>query len=330
MATWGPDVEELVPIADEVSRLAEQTGLADVALDALTLQALLAWLTLAEGDAAATLDDEYDALAGRLKQPAHRWQGAMVSAVWALFRGDLAAAEQLAEAALRSGHARRWDAECSYRLGLFVLRREQGRLAEIEHVIREAVDDYPGCRSFRCFIPLLEWELQRTDDAGRAFDELAEAHFAVLPRDSEWLFCLSLLAEVAAHVHDRDRAAVLYRLLAPYARVNAMASGEVALGPVARYLGILAATTSRWEDAARHFEDALALSARIGARPLLAHTQDDYAHMLLARHRPGDRARALELLDEAVSTYEELGMDSWARAAAALKQPTLPTSKPGG
>ena len=50
-----------------------------------------------------------------------------------------------------------------------------------------------------------------------------------------------------------------------------MASGEVALGPVARYLGILAATTSRWEDAARHFEDALALSARIGARPLLAH-----------------------------------------------------------
>lgn len=118
--------------------------------------------------------------------------------------------------------------------------------------------------------------------------------------------------------------------LAPYARVNAMASGEVALGPVARYLGILAATTSRWEDAARHFGEALALSARIGARPLLAHTQDDYARMLLARHRPGDRARALELLDEAVSTYEELGMDSWARAAAALKQPTLPTSKPGG
>ena len=47
--------------------------------------------------------------------------------------------------------------------------------------------------------------------------------------------------------------------------------------------------------------------------------------MLLARHQPGDITRALELLDEAVSTYQELGMDSWARAAA-LKQPTLPTS----
>jgi DNA-binding SARP family transcriptional activator len=323
-ATWGPDVAELVAIADEVGRLAEETGSADAELDALTLKGVVGWLTLA--DEAETMDTAYDALAGQLGQAAPQWQGAMQNALWALFRGDFAYAEQLEEEALRAGRARSSDAGCSYRLAMFILRRAQGRLSEIENLTREAVDEYPGYRSFRCFIPLLEWELGREDEARRAYSKLAEGNFAALPPDSEWLFCLSLLAEVAAYLHDHDRAAVLYRLLAPYARVNAMAAGEVALGPVARYLGILATTTSRWEEAAGHFEDAIAMNARLGARPWLAHTQNDYARMLLARDAPGDTVRALELLAEAVTTYQELGMESWAQAATELKDSTARTT----
>ena len=48
----------------------------------------------------------------------------------------------------------------------------------------------------------------------------------------------------------------------------------------------------RWEEAAQHFEDALAMNARMGARPWLAHTQHEYAVMLLARDQPGDRAQS--------------------------------------
>jgi hypothetical protein len=62
MATWGPGVEELVAIAREVSRLAEETGSAEAALDALTLKGIVAWLTLA--DEAETADTAYDDLAG--------------------------------------------------------------------------------------------------------------------------------------------------------------------------------------------------------------------------------------------------------------------------
>jgi tetratricopeptide (TPR) repeat protein len=108
-----------------------------------------------------------------------------------------------------------------------------------------------------------------------------------------------------------------------------MAAGEVALGPVARHLGILATTISRWEEAGRHFDDAIAMNARIGARPALAHTQDDYARMLLARDAPGDTEKALALLAEAVTTYQELGMESWAQEARGLQQPPRLTSKPG-
>jgi DNA-binding SARP family transcriptional activator len=317
-ATWGPDVDELVAIADEVGRLADETGSADAALDALTLKGVAAWLTLA--DEAESMDTAYDVLAGQLGQAAPRWQGAMQNALWALFRGDFAKAERLEEEALRAGLAQSSDADCSYRLAMFILRRAQGRLAEVENLIRDAVDAYPGYRSFRCFIPLLEHELGREHETRRSFDELAEANFAALPRDCEWLFCLSLLAEVAAHLRDQDRAAALYGLLEPYARVNAMAAGEVAIGPVARYLGILATTTLRWETAAGHFEDALEMNARMGARPWHAHSQDDYARMLLARDQPGDKERALQLLAEAVITYRELGMESWAQAAAELQR----------
>jgi DNA-binding SARP family transcriptional activator len=319
MATWGPETDELVAITEEVSRLAEETGVTDIALDALTLQGVVAWLTLADADAFAA-DDEYDALAGEIKRPAEQWQGTMQYTIRALFQGDFDAAERLAEEAVRAGEARRSDADCSYRLTMFVLRREQGRLGEIEDLLRDAVDKFPGYRSFRCFIPQLECELGREAEARRAFDELAEEDFAALPRDGEWLFCLSLLAEVATRLQDRDRAAVLYRLLRPYARVNAMAAGEVALGAVARYLGILAATTGAWDEAAGHFEDAIAMNARLGARPLLAHTEYDYARMLLARDQQGDRGRAQELLAAAVSSFRELGMDSWADAAGPTRR----------
>ncbi|HET8821709.1 MAG TPA: BTAD domain-containing putative transcriptional regulator [Thermoleophilaceae bacterium] len=313
MATWGPDVDGLVAIAEEVGRLAEETGSADAALDALTLKGIVAWLTLA--DEAETMDTAYDALARQLAQAAPQWQGAMQNALWALFRGDFANAERLEEQALRAGDARSSDADCSHRLAMFILRRAQGRLAEVEDLIRDAVCRYPGYRSFRCLIVLLECTLGHEQEARRAFDELAEADFAALPRDSEWLFCLSILAEVAAYLHDRDRAAVLHRLLAPYARVHAMAAGEAPLGPVARYLGILATTTGRWDEATRYFEDAIVINARVGARPWLAHTQHDYARMLLGRDQPGDHERARELLAAAVSIYRDLGMDSWAEAA---------------
>jgi 5'-methylthioadenosine phosphorylase len=49
-----------------------------------------------------------------------------------------------------------------------------------------------------------------------------------------------------------------------------------------------------------------------------AHAQDDYARMLLVREEPGDRERAEELLADALATYRELGMESYAAKASAL------------
>lgn len=69
----------------------------------------------------------------------------------------------------------------------------------------------------------------------------------------------------------------------PYASLNADAGGDIVIGSVARYLGLLATTMGHSNEAAQHFEDALAMNERMGARPWLAHTQRDYTRTLLAR-----------------------------------------------
>ena len=317
-ATWGPDVEGLLSIAEEVSRLAAETGDAERSLQAHWPQ-YIAWLTLGDPGRVAAAASEYQSLADELKQPTQQWYGAVLRSHWAFFRGEFPEAEQLMAEAMRLGRrAQSWDAGFSYRIELFARRRDEGRLNEIEELIRTSIDEYPGYRSFPCLLALLESEVGRMGEARRTFEGLATEDFAWLPRDSEWLFCLCVLAEVAARLQDGNRTAVLYKLLLPYGRLNALSAGELVIGSVARYLGILASAMSRWDDAARHFEDALAMNARMGARPWLAHTQEDYARMLLDRDAAGDRERAQLLLSEALAMYEELGMPASAASASAL------------
>jgi hypothetical protein len=101
----------------------------------------------------------------------------------------------------------------------------------------------------------------------------------------------------------------LYEILLPFDGANVIVgSGIACYGALSRYLGVLAATLERWDDAARHFEDAIAMNTRMEAWPWLSHTQEQYAAMLLARHRSGDRDKAGALLDAALVTARELGM----------------------
>jgi uncharacterized protein HemY len=61
------------------------------------------------------------------------------------------------------------------------------------------------------------------------------------------------------------------------------AAGSRFYGALARYLGALATVFERWDDAVRHFEDAIAMNSRMDARSWLAHTQEQYATYTVAR-----------------------------------------------
>ncbi len=244
----------------------------------------------------------------------------MDEALLALLEGRFGEAERLIEeTAALADMAPRWNARMSYRLQLYLLRRAQGRL-ELVRGRLERLDelvDYRTYPIFDCVLARLYDEVGRKSDAHDIFERLAADDFAAIPFDEEWLVSMGFLAEVAHSLGDRPRSEVMYERLAPYTDHVAVAYPEISTGSVARNLGLLAATLSRWGDAERHFEVALTMNERIGARPWLAHTQEDYAHLLRGLRRPGADEQAQGLLDGALEIYRELGMDSHAARISA-------------
>jgi hypothetical protein len=197
---------------------------------------------------------------------------------------------------------------------------EQGRVSEMETLVRRAAKDNPSYPIWRCVLATMLSELGSTAEARTELEALAADGFGRLPFDEEWEVSMCFLAEAAARLDDTAGAATLCRLLLPYADRVAISYPEITLGPVSRFLGILASATKQSDAAERHFRDSLELSARIGARPSLAHTQTDYAELLLERRGRSGSKSAATLLEQAVATYRELGTDSHFLRAVRLRE----------
>jgi hypothetical protein len=192
---------------------------------------------------------------------------------------------------------------------LSMLRWTQGRMGEVEALVRGFADAAPAIVGWRAALARIYCELGREAEARRELERLDERGFAQLPRYNGWLNMMALLSEVCAHLGDARRAGALYDLLLPFERRNVVTAQCVFDGPTSRYLGILAATSGNWDAAERHYELARVTATRQHARPFLALIAVDQARMLVARDRPGDAAHATVLLTEARELAEQLGMD---------------------
>ena len=89
---------------------------------------------------------------------------------------------------------------------------------------------------------------------------------------------------------------------------------------VDRLLGLVAQTMGDPDQAASHFEDALAFCRRAGYRPELAWTCNDYAETLIERAGADDKKKAEDLLDESLGISTELGMRPLMERVAALQE----------
>ena len=307
-ALWGPDnTEERLEVATEAQCLAENTGLIDVELEArhASIGNLMELGKVA--DAVAEFD-VYAKSADRLKQPIYLFHALVIRAKLALHKGELQLAERLSAEALAMGQRAGYPAVRTVGVQLFALRREQGRLDELEASARGIVEVYPTVPGFAASLAALYMEIEREADARSVFERLAGEGFEAIPRDWFWLISMSLLSQVCAYLRDARRAATLYQLLLPFAPRNVCVVNILSTGSASRSLGLLAATMCRWEEAERHYEDALELNARMGAKPAYAWTQYDYAQMLVARRHQGDRRKAYALLTQAAGTARDLGL----------------------
>jgi DNA-binding CsgD family transcriptional regulator len=328
IAGWRVEkVDERLAVATELQRQAEEVGDSELALEG-RLWRFRTLLEMGDVEAARQEIDAYSRVADELGQPQYRSLAATWTAVLALLEGRFADADRVSQQALALGHREQnRDAAMFFMALLLTVRRERGQLrelADLEPAASELAEEYPWVAALRATLALLYSHLGREQEARREFERLAANDFADLHEDWVWLPTLTLLAEVCASLGDVRRAARLYELMLPYAERNV--AGATCPGVVAYHLGLLAATIGRWEDAAAHYETALPLNARMGARPALAHTQHAYAMMLLARRVRSDLPRARQLLESALASYDQLGMqDHAARVRALLAQPRLAT-----
>jgi DNA-binding CsgD family transcriptional regulator len=258
----------------------------------------------------------------RLRQRTYLWAALLHRTMLALMRGQLVEAERLIVRSMTLAVHGMPSTEAIVSVLIFTLRREQGRLAELQPVLSALLKQGAVASVWQPGLALLHLEMDRPEEARAVFEQISAEGFARLPRDGRWLLCMVYLVEVCTALGDAARAAELYELMLPQAGRNIIAGRLVCRGSAERFLGLLCGTMARRADAERHFEAALAMNRRMGAHAPLAHTMHDYAAMLLARGADGDRPRATALLRECLASARQLGLRRLEqRVEARLAQP---------
>jgi DNA-binding CsgD family transcriptional regulator/tetratricopeptide (TPR) repeat protein len=303
---WGPEsTEELLSSATEMVVAATESGDAEMVHNAYGWR-LPRYLEIGE-----IADAEADMNALTLNGADVRQRTYSIALLGyrimlALMRGEFADAERLIleyqsllPVAVHGDHLA---------MQIFTLRREQGRLAGLQPVVSMFLRQHTAASIWRPGLMLVYLEIGQPGEARAEYNRLVDS-FPTMPRDGRWHYSLVYLSEVCVLLGDATRAPMLYQTMLPYAGRNiVLGFNIVCCGSADRYLGLLCATMGRWSDAQRHFEEALTMNERIGARVALAHTQHDYGAMLLARGEAGDRERTAGLLRAGLKSAREIGM----------------------
>ena len=126
------------------------------------------------------------------------------------------------------------------------------------------------------------------------------------------------LASVAcAHLGDGHRAKRLYAMLEPHAG-QFVDAGPAWFGSSNHYLGLLASTLGRVDEADSRFAAAVEAYEGMGAEAWLARARLDWARALLSRRSARDTEHAEGLLRQALTAAKELGLQKVSRHAASL------------
>jgi len=321
-------IEQILKMLTEARAISEELGDTELQAEAMSWRAP-AFVAIADIPAARSEAAQLRRMAEITRQPFNLHVAEHYGAAIALSDGELDAAEAMAgrsEAAGRMLTGR--DASGTYGIQMFSLRREQGRLAELASVIRILVAGERERSPWRPGLVSLLVELGMESEARSELAQIASEGLDAF-RESLWLASLTYLTDACVAVGDETVAALLYPELAPLASSNVMVGHLVVYyGSADRYLGMLAATVGEWELAEAHFEQALAANVAMEAKTWLAHTNHQYARMLLARG-DGHPERARALLVEADRLARAIGMASLHNRIAAMNIASAPAGAGG-
>jgi hypothetical protein len=201
---------------------------------------------------------------------------------------------------------------------IFYLRREQGRLAELEPTMRAMALEQADVPAFGAALSLLLAELGHLEEARSIVDRLSADQYGRL-RDRNWPVSWFQLARAVSLIGDRDRAVELYQhgqIMAGQCIMVSLAT--VSLGSADLALAWLADTAGHTGEADQWYRRAAVSNSRIGARSWLAQTRADHARSLARLDTDEARTEAARLASMALDAATDIGLGEVAAVATGV------------
>ena len=150
-ALWRPEnVNERLEVASELRRVAEETGDPELELEGAGWT-VVDLLELGDVQGADIQIAAASKLAEALQRPIWLWWSSLLRCTRAQLVGDFDEAERLADATLEIGrHGQAENAVNAYAQAMFNIRREQGRLVEVEPAVRRFIEHLPDAAGVAC------------------------------------------------------------------------------------------------------------------------------------------------------------------------------------
>jgi tetratricopeptide (TPR) repeat protein len=309
VALWRPaHTRRRLDVADEMIVAAEAAGDRESVLQARNWRVVDLW-ELGRMDDLRSEIDTYERLADEVGLPHYRWYAPLWRGALAILAGRWDEGQALTAQAEAIG---RRAADPNVPLHVSILRDfwlgTQFRLHEIDRDRSlEHAANSPVPEPWLAVVARIDARSGRYDSARELLGRLTAAGVAM---DVNWLQAC-LLADVAAagYIHDR---------LEPYADLFAViARGGGCYCSTELYLGRLAATVGRLDEAEARLRRAVAVNEAAGSPP--------YAAIALLRlgdvhAERGEEAGARDVLTETVARAEALGMPALAAEATAASR----------
>ncbi len=271
----------------------------------LRITSLLHLGRIAEVDAAI---EDFSVLAEKLRQPHSLWYVDLLRATRAQMEGRLDEAESLRNQFLAKGLRARDRNAIHSALAQGVLSSlDTGGVESYRKPVFQIVSSFPRVPGWRSGLAMTHAEIGLTGEAARDLDWLISSKVWLRRKRNDWFGSVAGMAVSANEIGHREAASVLYDQLLPHAQhLVVVGFSSYCWGSTHRLLGGLAAVLGDYCAAVEHFESALRLNSRVGARAAMARTMYVYGKFLLKEER--DQVQARALLHEGVELAEEMGM----------------------
>jgi tetratricopeptide (TPR) repeat protein len=264
---------------------------------------------------AQTVLERMKLIAEELGQPTFKWFATFPTVGYELMRGNLAAAERLAEHAFKLGQdAGEPDAILIYGAQLGYTRACQGRGQEIVAMLEQSVNTYPAIAAWRAALVWTLCWIDRQAEAAAMLEQAAGDRFEDIQPGAAKLTALALYADAAAQTDATGAASILYGLIEPWAE-HTVWNTVTGCGHARLWLGLLAAVMGEHEHADEQLLFACEFHETNGLLLWAARAHLGWAEALARR---GDAAAARERGARALELSRDHGYGAFEARAAAL------------